>query len=214
MDPFLLKFGSLYDLLRDMNTSRNIILSKEQNDIIYKILKAEHKIEDDIDFLYHSGGRKVTISNASSGQQETLPLLVILKALLSKENFLSGGHKTLYIEEPEAHLYPDSQIHIMRLLADVANRKNTQIVITTHSPHILSYLNNLLTTFVVTKDNSAEDLSLSTKKISAYFFAKNQIKDIFSAEDGLILSPEFDQPFVDLSNEYSDLLERMGDEYE
>ncbi len=54
--------------------------------------------------------RKVNLSsNASSGQQEILPLIIMLKLFLNKTISL-GNRAALYIEEPEAHLFPNSSI--------------------------------------------------------------------------------------------------------
>lgn len=47
------------------------------------------------------------------------------------------------MEEPEAHLYPDSQKYIVEALALFARRGNP-VLLTTHSPYILGQLNNQL----------------------------------------------------------------------
>ena len=49
------------------------------------------------------------------------------------------------IEEPEAHLHPIAQKHLMHIIALMRNHINSQIVITTHSPYLLAVLKNLLT---------------------------------------------------------------------
>ncbi|WP_029033397.1 ATP-binding protein [Salinimicrobium terrae] len=64
--------------------------------------------EKEKDFILHKDNRKVNLSNASSGQQETLPLVTVLK-VLNYSSFFNGG-ATLYIEEPEAHLFPTAQM--------------------------------------------------------------------------------------------------------
>lgn len=54
--------------------------------------------------------------------------------------------ETIYIEEPEAHLYPDSQRAIVQLMAGIFNTSGRllQYVITTHSPYLLAAFNNLI----------------------------------------------------------------------
>ena len=47
------------------------------------------------------------------------------------------------IEEPESHLFPETQKKIMQFIAAVKNNGN-EILVTTHSPYILGELNNLL----------------------------------------------------------------------
>lgn len=44
----------------------------------------------------------------------------------------------LLIEEPEAHLHPQLQARVLRMLADKAAAKKIQVVVTTHSPNIAS----------------------------------------------------------------------------
>lgn len=44
----------------------------------------------------------------------------------------------LLIEEPEAHLHPQLQARVLRMLADKAEDKKIQVVVTTHSPNIAS----------------------------------------------------------------------------
>ena len=49
------------------------------------------------------------------------------------------------IEEPEAHLHPATQKHLMHIIALMRNHIDSQIVMTTHSPYLLAVLKNLLT---------------------------------------------------------------------
>lgn len=48
----------------------------------------------------------------------------------------------IILEEPEAHLYPDSQKYMAEALGDFVNVGN-QIVVMTQSPYILGELNSL-----------------------------------------------------------------------
>jgi hypothetical protein len=145
LDPFLIEFGSFYENLKRLY--KDVIVDKpdkEFDEIISQILNSNFYREKDKDFLIHNDNRKVNLSNASSGQQETLPLVIILR-VLNIVNF-SGGGATIYIEEPEAHLFPIAQKRIVQILARTFNNHNSnfQIIVTTHSPYILSSFNNLL----------------------------------------------------------------------
>ena len=46
----------------------------------------------------------------------------------------------LLIDEPDAHLHPDRQEHLMAVLANVAQEKKISIIITTHSPNVVRTL--------------------------------------------------------------------------
>ncbi|MFZ4861304.1 AAA family ATPase [Sphingobacterium sp. Mn56C] len=146
LDPFLIEFGSFYENLKRFY---NDLLSDEKNDkeydeLISEILNSTYVREKEKDYLVHKDHRKVNLTNASSGQQETLPLIIILKTL-TRINSVGGGF-TLYIEEPEAHLFPTAQKRIVELLARTFNSTDNkfQIFVTTHSPYILSSFNNLI----------------------------------------------------------------------
>lgn len=47
------------------------------------------------------------------------------------------------IEEPESHLFPESQKYMTELVALISNCKHS-VVLTTHSPYVLGTLDNLL----------------------------------------------------------------------
>ncbi|MFM7370804.1 MAG: AAA family ATPase, partial [Sphaerospermopsis kisseleviana] len=84
-------------------------------------------------------GKSTLINFASSGQQEVVwILLLILVLILNQRNVF------LVIEEPEAHLFPVAQKQMIDLIALLANQAANQIILTTHSPYILSSFNNLL----------------------------------------------------------------------
>lgn len=147
LDPFLIEFGSFYENMKLYND--DFILpdrsDKEFDDLISEILGSKYIREKEKDYLIHNDSRKVNLTNASSGQQETLPLVMILKAL--HQRVASANGFTLYIEEPEAHLFPIAQKRIVQLLARTFNTGNDQkfqIFVTTHSPYIISSFNNLM----------------------------------------------------------------------
>ncbi len=148
LDPFLIQFGSFYENYKrftsDVSLTGKSKTDKEFDDLFNKILNSDYLREKEKDYLIHDDKRKVNISNASSGQQEILPLLLILKTLLNISFFGKGA--VLYIEEPEAHLFPNAQKIVVKLLSRIFNSKknNFQIIITTHSPYILSSFNNLM----------------------------------------------------------------------
>ena len=97
------------------------------------------------DYQYHSGKEyiildeeKIPINFASSGQQEVLWLLNQLYILMLKKE-----KAFVIIEEPEAHLYPSLQNKVVEFIAYFANINSSSIMITTHSPYILTSANVL-----------------------------------------------------------------------
>jgi len=222
LDPFLVEFGSYYESLKryfnDVITSdnRNEKNDKEFDELISQILNSKYLREKEKDYLMHSDKRIVNLNNASSGQQETLPLIIILKAL----NFLksSGGGSTLYIEEPEAHLFPTAQKKIVQLLARTFNnkQKDFQIFITTHSPYILSSFNNLI--YAGNLANGSSDFRnkvenimpiseyLDTSLFSVYSIKNNEKKYLIDQDSQLISSTILDSVSDEISLEFDKLL--------
>lgn len=81
---------------------------------------------------------RIPINFASSGQQEVLWLLNQLYILMLKKE-----KAFVIIEEPEAHLYPNLQNKVVEFIAYFANINKSSIMITTHSPYILTSINTL-----------------------------------------------------------------------
>lgn len=86
---------------------------------------------------YHPKGidKEIPLYVASSIVAEISPLLLLFK---SDINF-----KTLIIEEPEAHLHPELQQKMARLIVNLVNN-GIPVWITTHSDTMLQHMNNML----------------------------------------------------------------------
>lgn len=146
IDPFLKEFGSLYEnskrLYKDSFFFRkNSDLYKSILTIVEAIVAGDYEYFDEQDWIV-SKGRRINLANASSGQQESLPMLVVLSVFPFLRN--NNGGSMFFIEEPEAHLFPTSQSHIVSLLSKLYESTSTQFFMTSHSPYILSAFNNLI----------------------------------------------------------------------
>lgn len=87
---------------------------------------------------------EIDLSEASSGFQSLVPLYLVTRHL-SRSASANGTYNyncfLNIVEEPEQNLYPDSQKNILFELIRTKNEaEENQIVITTHSPYIISYL--------------------------------------------------------------------------
>lgn len=117
----------------DVGKISEMLIADLKGDYQYTAGKEYIVIQD-----HESCNEKIPINFASSGQQEVLWLLNQLYILmLKKENAF------VIIEEPEAHLYPSLQNKIVEFISYFANINNSSILITTHSPYILTSVNAL-----------------------------------------------------------------------
>jgi len=117
------------------------------------------------------------------------------------------------IEEPEAHLFPETQNQLVEFLGLFANAKpDNQLLITTHSPYILTALNNLIYAYQVGQQNPAEVSQLIPKhfwidprRVAAYFVENGTARSIMDEELQHIKAEEIDNAST-LTNELYDQL--------
>jgi predicted ATPase len=141
--------------------------------------------------LSSAGNRRILISCSSSGQQEMAPLLIILSHYLNghldgfPRNYNRQRTINIYIEEPEAHLFPSSQKKIVEIISStfksiLKSVPSSRFFVTTHSPYVLTTLNNLILASKL--KNKEIKLKYNNKSIK-----KNQLKP-YKIEDGQIFS--------------------------
>ncbi|MDD4730148.1 MAG: AAA family ATPase, partial [Dysgonamonadaceae bacterium] len=206
-------FNGLVEYEESINDKLNKSNIEQAIKIINHILKGKY-VNDSFSekiFFDDDENRYVHLQNASSGQQESIRILQDLFLIL-----IDNKNAFRVFEEPEAHLYPKAQKLIIELLSLVVNSTNTQIIITTHSPYILSIVNNLLYANRIVKKypKSKSDIQeiisnqvqLDSKDISAYSLKEfSEEKDEYCSS---ILHPEtglIDQNYLDdISEELSD----------
>jgi len=228
IDPFLKVFGSTYESVKmlEIDTLQSLIKLEhldeknilcEMIEIVEKALCGKYLRYKGRDYIETIDHRRVSLSNTSSGQQEILPLLLILTTLPFLVEATTG--RTVYIEEPEAHLFPQAQKHIIELIATLFNyhEDKLQFFITTHSPYTLTSFNNLLQAGILYKELDAEHLeelekivprykALSPEDFSAYALADGKCTSIICPETRLIDATIIDSVSDDLAIEFDNLL--------
>ena len=214
LDPFLIEFGSNYEVFKDIFNRNDRDIQYNYEEIISNILNSEYKREKSVDSLVHKDSRIVNLSNASSGQQEILPLLVILKVLIGgKVRLGNENNSSIYIEEPEAHLFPNAQKAIVRLLAKLCNTNKYQIFITTHSPYLLSAINNHFIAGSIAEEKLEQVYKVIDKseilyanESTAYALNNGSCTNLISQDDGIILAEVLDNVSNEISSDFEALL--------
>lgn len=169
------------------------------------------------EYIHSPDGRKLPPKSWSSGQQEAQPLAMLLQRY--SEGLLRST--SLYIEEPEAHLFPFSQRLITELIAltYIARAPRMQIFVITHSPYILTTVNNLLLAGQLysrklppkqrkaLREVTPEDRALLPGTVGAFYMDRDGCRSIIENDTGLIRSSAIDEVSGSLNDQFDRLLE-------
>jgi predicted ATPase len=123
------------------NFAANYELARiEKENILFGNFGFSYSYIDNQEFVYNSNG-EFKLSQASSGIQSLLPLLLVFNNEL---NEVFKPNLTFLVEEPELNLFPIKQKLLTDYMIQRINNTNHRLIITTHSPYILSSLDTLI----------------------------------------------------------------------
>jgi len=108
--------------------------------------KYSHLDKEDNVWFTNNNGAKFLIDKLSTGE----------KTLLSKVLYLyfkDYKEKIILIDEPELSLHPSWQNKVLKIYENFAKLNSCQIIIATHSPHIIGSAKNEYLRFLVKEDN-------------------------------------------------------------
>ena len=226
IDPFLTDFGTFYEKIKSPITIQLVndealkrkSFNKELNLLSKQVLCGKFLQKDGKDYIQVENERTIPVANSSSGQQETLPLVIILRTISLIKLSMVGS--SIYIEEPEAHIFPKAQKNIVELIATVYNaRKDSlQFFITTHSPYILTSFNNLIQAGILSIDATEEKIEqisqlvpktrfLNSDEVAVYSLENGYCKSIIDEETGLINANIIDEVSNELAVQFDELLD-------
>lgn len=152
-------------------------------ELIKKILKADYTSESDGEKIYFDEYHWVKLMYGSSGQQEVLWILMLAFAII-----LEKKKSFVVIEEPEAHLFPIAQKDVISLISLMVNATNSKVVITTHSPYILTSTNILLYSDKVENAHVKHGQTVITKsfRVAFHSFAAYKVGNFKSSIESLL----------------------------
>lgn len=176
--------------------------------LIEKILRGTYRYSNGEEQILLNDGKYVKINFSSSGQQECVWILNLLFYYLLQQN-----HFLFIIEEPESHLFPESQKYITELIA-LVNNCHHSVVLTTHSPYVLGTLNNLLYVNTLpaecsekTREIISESFWLDYKKFASWFVKDGMIEDCMDTEIHMIQNERIDEISKVINNDFDALLD-------
>jgi len=145
---------------------------------------------------------------SSSGIQSALPLYLTIKYFAQK-------HRNIIIEEPELNLFPKAQYETVKYIIKQIREENNLFMMT-HSPYILSALNNLIFAYKVgqlgeeakkeVKELFDEKQWINPNDFSAYYLENGKATNIVSKR-GLISENKIDDISEDIAGEFDELLD-------
>ncbi len=115
----------------------------------------------------------VSLTDVGFGVSQVLPVLVLC--------YYAEAGSTLLFEQPEIHLHPSVQSSLADLFIDVAKHRNIQIIVESHSEHLLNRLQRRM----AEEEVRQEDLAL--------YFCETR-------KDGAKLEPLETDPFGNIKN--------------
>jgi predicted ATP-dependent endonuclease of OLD family len=182
------KYGGTFETIIK-SFSQEIFSFKTLLQNIQLVLKGTYKIDQYGEKILLNNEQYVYLKNASSGQKEVIRILQdAVLCILENQNAFR------VVEEPEAHLFPVAQKQLVESLIFMKNYNPlNQLIITTHSPYILTVLNNLLfaTRVVSTKPESLDEVAtiipqefhIKPNEFAAYSLGNSLLQDATYCEN-------------------------------
>lgn len=161
--------------------------------------------------------KEVEFKYCSSGIQSIAPMLMIMDYCLKQDYF-----NCFALEEPEMNLFPTNQLELVRYIISKINQDKgiENLIITTHSPYILSILNisilagKILNRFPMLDDEVSSILKkeyhLKSSEIEVFSLGKDvndgiECKSIFDSNTGLIQGNYLDAVSSIISSDFNRL---------
>ncbi len=180
-------------------------------DISYK-----HEASEDLIEL-KDNKKNIPLAVASSGIQSLIPLLLVLHYAIKKREYSS-----FVIEEPECNLFPTKQVELLKKLLEMVKDSSRTLTITTHSPYLLSAMNNYLYAGKLVEENGEslkeylkevlpENLYISSEDCSVYSLGEDinegceYCRSLIDEETGMIDFNSLDAVSEILGNEFESL---------
>lgn len=221
LDPLIVRFGRIYASLKERGSARlrNAgYLDSRWTEKLTRLMDGKLVTERSKEYLQATDGRKIPISALSSGQQELLPLILALENR-AEAHAIRRFQQLVFIEEPEAHLFPSSQSALVEVFAFFLNAANgkSRLFLTTHSPYVLAKINNLIKARQIAGRRGSKKFKavdaivpegawISGSGVRAYAIIDGHLSHIQDENDGLIEASYLDDVSGEIATEFSRLL--------
>ena len=174
------------------------VTNKVVNEInsIFNILELDAKLkgfskdEKTLPIFENSAGEEFDINNLSSGEKQ-----LFLRTLSIK--MLEPNNSIILIDEPELSLHPKWQQRIIEVYRKIG--ENNQIIVATHSPHILGSVSNENIFILYRNENGKIEAKTGDELDSSYGQPVERVlKDIMELES--VRTPKIEKDLEELRN--------------
>lgn len=169
----------------------------------------EYRFEGGTDNLVLNEQTTIHLSQGSSGLQSVIPMSVIVEAH-------KNSSTQFVVEEPELNLYPSAQKELVQYLAARCLSNQNQMVVTTHSPYILTAFSNLVQAHNAWEDCPDCDAEINSvvpraswipfNWLRVYYLANGNAADLLDYESRAINATAIDDVSETIASEYEKLL--------
>jgi hypothetical protein len=198
---------SLVDFGAKFETARKSFLNHS-----VELLGVEYVFEGNTDYVRVSEQVKIKLSEASSGLQSVIPLFLVVSYYTHIKDDLEH---LFVIEEPELNLYPSSQKELVDFLISRIKEAHDKLIITTHSPYLLTAIDNLIQANNVVTENGAAGAAverlvppsrwIAFDQVSCYYFDGGYCRSTLDVETKSIGPSNID----DVSTTICDTFEKL-----
>ena len=173
--------------VRQLSIEEQILKWLQRLDLIDSYaLNPTSNTNQDYEFLVkqYKDGPEVGLTDVGFGVSQVLPLIA--------QCYYAPEGSILILEQPEAHLHPKAQSELADVLIDVVKNRNVQIILESHSEHLLLRLMRRIAEEEILADQTAfhfcqiEDGNSKAEqlKVDEYGNISNWPKDFFGDEMG------------------------------
>jgi len=212
MDPFIVRFIKTCKRLMRFEEE---LSDKEINEILH-IKKIKYHLKKGL-IITLPNDNTISPQYLSSGQQELLYLLLYFNYMKQYPPYKYSTRVSIFIEEPEAHLFPQGQKNIIEYIVKTFRQFNdeersyngtrsTRFFITTHSPYVLNVVSTIMNRGRLKMKLNELDKKPEDSAFSPYYFNKGEVSAYYIGEDkkvGLIVSEDEDYIFAEKINDIS-----------
>ena len=149
-------------------------------------LKPTSNVDQDYELLVkqYKDGPEVGLTDVGFGVSQVLPVLILC--------YYADEGSILILEQPEAHLHPKAQSELADVLIDVVKNRKVQIILESHSEHLLLRLMRRIAEEEISADQTAfhfceiegGNSKAEQLKVDEYGNISNWPKDFFGDDMG------------------------------